>query len=424
MAHSTFDVLKKYKEEILYKLICLFFIISSFTSLLDFLHLRAISKLFQVLVITIICSTLALTAITKSADKYKNSVVKLIVLILLYLISLFVVDIFTNKISPFIVFRNFLQIFFIYFWIFISFCISNILLDKILGFIKTFFYIGLYISLIEFIMPISIKEVIISSVYGIGTVPASYFSREIAFFPFRLGSFYFEPLTFSFTLLFLICCYTNAKTKNNTLIYITMILSQIKTAILGGFLILIAKNRRIINIIGLLSFAFVIFICFSFDGWFFYYAFNNTVFKSAANHLAGLVFGIQEAFQNLFGNGLGLSGYLTALDAKNYPALSSLYSITPLETGNESTIGVIGYQLGGFFLVLHLILFVKIYFFHLKNKNYRIASFTLLIMLFQLFSESALTLLISFCSAFLFAKSSNKSSLMSCESVKNIRGGG
>jgi hypothetical protein len=405
LAHSTFDKKKEYKEKILYKSICLFFIISSFTVLLDFLHLKAISKLFQILAIAIICSTLILTTITKNANKYRNSIVKLTVLILLYLIILFVINIFSNKISLFIVFRNFLQIFFIYFWILISFSISNILLNKILKFIKSIFYIGMYISIIEFIIPANIKNVIFSFIYG--TVPVSYFSRDIVFFSFRLGSFYFEPLTFSFTLLFLICCNTNTKGRKNILTYITIILTQVKTAILGGFLIL-ATKKTIINIIGLLFFVFIIFICFYSDGWYFYYEFDNTVFKSTANHLSGLIFGIQEAFQNLFGNGLGLSGYLTLLDAKNYPALSNLYSITSLETGSESTIGVIGYQLGGIFLVLHLILFVKIYFFHLKNKNYRIASFTLLIILFQFFSESALTLLISFCSAFLFAKSSNK----------------
>lgn len=393
------------KERLLYLLICVFAIISSLTVLLDFLYLRSVTKILQSFIL-IACFVLILNIRQKSNNLSKRNIVNILYIIIIYLLLLFIKDIIFSDVSISLIFRNFLQIFFMYFWILVAFSISKELLDKILLFIQKLFYVGILFSILEFIIPTNLKSQILSMLFG--SVPVGYLSRDIDFGFMRLGSFYFNPLTLSFSLLFLLCYY---KTSNNKikgrLTFIIAFLAQTKTAIIGGILILLGKNSKFINIAILYTtLIFVFFICIYFDGWFFYYTFNGTSLKSLSNHLSGLVFGVQAAFTNIIGNGLGKSGYLLFVDSLNDPSISKLFNIIEYENGNESTYGVIGYQLGGIFLILHLFLFLKLFYFQLKNKNFSIVSFILLIILFQLFSESPLTILITFCQAFLFAKSS------------------
>lgn len=399
-------------EKHLYVLICIFAIISSFTVLFDSFNLRAISKSFQALIL-ILCFILNFN--NKINPSSKN-IVRILNTLIVFLFVLFIKDIFLCDIGLSYIFRNFLQIYFMYFWLLIAFSISELLLDKILEFIQKLFYLGMIFSVLELLIPIGIKEYILSFI--LGGIPGGYLSRDVQWGFMRLGSFYFSPLTYSFTLLFLLCYYKITKSNAKSwFTYIIAFLAQTKTAILGGILFLFGKNSKTINnVIFYSTLIFVIFICTSFDGWFFYYAFDSTPLKSLANHLSGLVFGVQEGFVNLWGNGLGKSGYLVFLDSKTDPSLSNLYEITEFETGNESVYGVIGYQLGGIFLILHFVLFYKLFRFQMGNKNYTIASFILLIVLFQYFSESPLTVLVTFCQAFLFAKGPVKDS-----SVKNIQ---
>lgn len=416
LINTEIDFKKEKREKIIYFLICSFGVIASLTIILDFLYLRAISKFFQIFVLFV--SSFLVFYNVSDTKKKNRSIIKLTVFILVYLVLFFIYDIITSKMPFGMISRSFLQIFFIYFWILIAFSLSHQLLEKILLFIQKLFYGGVIFAFFEIIIPSDLKISMLTFING-GEMPVSYLSRDIDFGFLRLGSFYLSPLSFSFTLLFLICYYKIYKNnKRNLFVFIMAILAQTKTAILGGLLIFFGKETKFVNkILLILILSLVLYICIAFDGWFFYYGFDGTSFKSLANHLSGLVFGVQEAFSNLGGNGLGKSGFLVEMDIIKNPVLANNFeTLFPYERGNESSIGVIGYQLGGIFLILHFFLFLKIYFFQLKNKNYSIASFLLLVILFQLFTESSLTLLLSFCQAFLFAKGPVKD-----KSVKNIQ---
>ena len=112
-----------------------------------------------------------------------------------------------------------------------------------------------------------------------------------------------------------------------------------------------------------------------------------------------MVYGVRSSFDHTLGNGLGSSGFLALINGG-----ATSFINTHLELGNESTIGVIGYQLGCIFMLLHIFLFVYMFSYQIKQNNFSAASFILLMLAFQIFSESSLTLLITFSQAFLFAK--------------------
>lgn len=395
------ESLKVSKEKLIYILICSFALIASFTTLLDFFYLRTLSKILQALTI-ILCFPLVLSSSFKSNDSHRNDIAKLSLFILIYITLLLIKDLFNHDVPIDLIVRNYLQIFFIYFWIFLMFKIPPEILEKITLFVTKIFVYGLFFSCIEFITPSSLKEFLIKAIYGV--IPESYLSRDISFFPMRLGSFYIEPLLFSYTIIYLIC--NNANTKKKTVLYFFIaVVAQTKTSIIGGIAILLGKKNKYLSIIGLgILFILVVLICVNFDGYFFYYTFDGTIYKSIANHIAGLVFGLDAAFDNLFGNGLGKSGFYVASFMSNNPSLGNIYNITSLENGDESSIGVIAYQLGGIFIMLHVILFLYLFFYHIKNKQFNISTFILIILGFQAFSESALTLLIIFSQAVLLAK--------------------
>lgn len=398
-------------ERLLYYCICLFCLIACFTTLLDFMYLRLLSKGLQVFILGLIPILLIIIK-DKNRSNKKLRIIKLSLFISIFEIILFFVSIFysSEKVPFNFIFQSFLQIFFIYFWIYTSFSINDLLLNKILLFLKKVFFFGVLISIIELIIPNGVKSVILNLVYG--SIPPNYLSRDLDFGLMRLGSFYLNPLTFSYTLLFLVCCsgLLNNSTKSKYLYLFMALIAQTKTAFLGGiFMLLGHKMKNILIAILILSISLVIFLCVYFDGWFFYYMFDGTSLKSLSNHLSGLVFGINAGIKDLWGNGLGKSGFLIYVLAQTYNVdMSTLYEVTLYERGDESTLGIISYQLGGIFLLLHTLLFIKIFFYHIRNQSYSIASFILIIILFQIFSESPLTIIITFSQAFLFAKLHNE----------------
>lgn len=383
------------KERLLYILICTFTVISCFTEILDALYLKLPSKIIQV-VIVFICFILVLTNKNRTSLHRGRIVCLTLVIILLEFFLLFK-DIWFSKANLFITFQSFLQIFFIYYWIFIAFNIKDSLLNKIIAFLEKLFIYGCVFALVEFLMPESIKMSLLRAIAGQNVI--SYLSRDIVFFSMRLGSFYLSPLTFSFTLLFLIA--NNINNRKKSIIYFVLaFISQTKTAMFGGLFVLVGGRYRMLNMCGMVSLLGVVAaLCYFFDGDFFYFTFDGTSLKSLSNHLAGLVYGIQSSFDNIWGNGLGSSGFLAIINGGG-----GAFVNTVLELGNESTIGVIAYQLGCIFMLLHIFLFVYMFSYQIKQKNFSAASFILLMLAFQVFSESSLTLLITFSQAFLFAK--------------------
>ncbi|PSL24796.1 hypothetical protein [Dyadobacter jiangsuensis] len=388
----------------------IFILVASFSNLLNSLSLRSVGKILQVggaaLYILAIVSF-------KRRDTKRQKVVTLTKWMLLYLTLRFIIDItLIQAWDPSLVVICYTQLLFIYFWIYCAFQTPDHILGTLLKFIEKIFLAGLVFAVIEYFIPFSLKYVIFSRLFG-GSIPGNYYTRDVfSVNSLRLGSFYLSPLTFAFTCLFLFCYYQVGKRQPVKwgITAVVTLLAKTKTSLFGSLIFLLGNYAKYVNqVLIIASLVFIFALPIMYDGWTFYYGFDNTPFKSTANHISGLVFGIRSALEDPFwGNGLGTAGYVAYLET-----LASRISPSPFRTGeaslyqngNESLLGVIGYQMGGIFLICHVLLFVLIFQMHMKRKNYVIASFILITILFQAFTESSFTILVSVCQAFLMAKS-------------------
>jgi hypothetical protein len=390
----------------------IFIVIASFSGIIDFMNLKSFSRTFQLLIVG-----LYLILVWGSNDERQYGTAKLIRrlsgFLLLYLVVRLIIDIFISHTDSRLIFICFSQLFMLYFWIYAGFRSAEDVVDKVLHYCQLLFWVGILFSVVEFFIPQSSMTGILLTVFG-GVVPDSYFSRDLQYSDsLRLGSFYLSPLTFAFTCLFLLCFYKVDGFKKSKWIVTALItvLAKTKSSLMGGVLFLAGKYSRVMNfvLLALVLLAIVI-LPTVFTGWDFYYNYDGTDFKSTANHLSGLVFGLRSAFEHPFwGSGLGTSGYLVYLETLANPGLpgSPFIFEIPYQNGNESTLGVIGYQLGGIFLMIHLTLFLTMFKYQMENRNYVIATFILLSLLFQILTESSLTLLVSIAQAFLFCKTSH-----------------
>lgn len=403
--------IKNAKLEFLLKAAIAFVIIASLSNVLDVIGLKSISKIFQLLITAIYLIIVA--PYKKKNDRERNMIANVSLAIIIYLILRFLLEItIVKKWSAALVFICFSQLFFLYFWIFVSFITPHTVLKRLLWYIERLFMAGFIFALLEFVIPVSARKSILSAMYA-GNVPPSYFSRD--FFSddaLRLGSFYLSPLTFAFTCLFSLCIYRMGKMQKGKWIFtaVITILAKTKSSLLGGSLFLLGKKARYVNtILMILVLVIIFYLPFAFDGWTFYYNYDDTAYKSTANHISGLVFGMDAGFEKPFwGNGLGTAGFVAYVETLSNKSISHSPFDAGIagasQNGNESLLGVIGYQLGGAFVIIHLLLFALIFWVHMKQQNYIIASFVILSILFQAFTESSLTILVSSCQALLFAK--------------------
>jgi hypothetical protein len=265
-------------------------------------------------------------------------------------------------------------------------------------------------GLLEFFLPFTVREQALSYLFN-GSIPVAYISRDISLFSemnYRIGSIILSPLTFSFSCVALLALNPQESRVliHRYFIYLICILTQVKTSLLGLVLLLFKKQ---IGKFSYLAFFTLVFSAFLFSYWFtpeeVYLTSVDSSLKSISNHLIGLTAGLRGSLSNYFtGHGLGKSGFLIYLEVKESSTVSPFKDSLPGMNGNESSIGVIGYQLGLFFLCLHFYLYFTFIKVMRDSRSHLAISFCFFFIAFQMLSESALTMFISILSALIFAK--------------------
>ncbi|MEY8216235.1 MAG: hypothetical protein RPR97_17340, partial [Colwellia sp.] len=207
---------------------------------------------------------------------------------------------------------------------------------------------------------------------------------------------------FSFSCALLLVLAGVKKREYSIYIYIALVLCKAKTGLVGGFLYFFRHFLfRFIKIFFLVFIGGVLFTSFYFDGFELLLVPGDSPYKSLSNHFVGLVSGLDSGFKHLFtGNGLGTSGFLVYLSVEDSLYLTSpFHPLSPMLNGNESTFGVIAFQLGAGVLLLHVFVFFKYLSDFVDYKAVGSASLVLFIMVFQVSSESSLTVFVSLVTA-------------------------
>ena len=220
----------------------------------------------------------------------------------------------------------------------------------------------------------------------------------------RLGSIFFEPITFGMFSVILLCCEVFEKNVKKDFWYINIlilniILSGAKSAIL--FFLIVAVYHRIGFIKAtLITIGIVCLIVYMASPMAAINAAELTAgVESIANHIIGLVFGVTNSLEfPLLGHGMGTAGYLIYLTARAsgsfYPFKNNYGIFEPLENGNESAVGVFFYENGlipGLILV-GTMLYIA-YSWH-RRKSSVASGMLVSYFCFALFSESSLSVAI------------------------------
>lgn len=299
---------------------------------------------------------------------------------------------------------TFLQLSFFYLCLLFFESQSLFVLTKAINVLEKVIFSALLLSVIEFCIPNSWMENIIS--FFLGGVPAAYISREFSSAGLRLGSFFLSPLTFSFSCVLLLVLADVRNRKYSKLAYVFLLLCKAKTGLVGG-LIHITRHImfRQVRFIFLLFIGCVLLTPFFFNGVELLLIPSDSPFKSLSFHYVGLVSGLEAGYQNIFtGNGLGKSGYLVYLSTKeNLYVSSPFHYLSAFLNGNESTFGVISFQMGLAFLLVHIYLFFRYLSTFIALGARSAASLVIFIMVFQVYSESSLTIFVSLAIAIILA---------------------
>ncbi|MEY8200435.1 MAG: hypothetical protein RPS47_14445 [Colwellia sp.] len=368
-------------------------LVSAFNAIANHLGLSLLVKFVQILVM--LSFTLVILARGRSSFSFKRITI-LPLLCLAYLIINAVVSIQSGDFGLVVI--SFLQISFFYICLLFFESQSISLLRRVIQFLKLFLFVSVFVGMFEMFVPAGMREQILRSFYG-GDLPVAYISRDIGVgeLSMRLGSFFLSPLTFTYSCVALLTILSVERERLNILVTFITVLSKVKTGWLGVFL-MILKNRlpMVAGWFFLLLVGGILILPLFISGVDLLLIPSDTLLKSFSNHLVGLVSGVASAYDNVwFGEGLGRSGYVIFKQVVDGYAFSPFLGLSPYLNGNESTLGVISFQLGFIFLLLHISIF---YFYLLSLKNSGLSggmAFLFFLFVFQALSESSLTIFIS-----------------------------
>lgn len=217
----------------------------------------------------------------------------------------------------------------------------------------------------------------------------------------RLGSIFFEPITFGMVSSIILCNEIFGKKEKKSYLYlfalaINIILSGAKSAML--FLVIVYYFNKMSYWRAILATLMTIsIILYAASPMSAIEAVELTYgVESITNHILGLIFGILNSLDSpVYGHGIGTAGYLVYLASKqggNYDPFRNEYKIfSPLENGNESGVGVLFYE-NGFILCSVLVAAVFYYARIWHKKGNRLGSGMLASYFsFALLSESSLS---------------------------------
>ena len=270
-----------------------------------------------------------------------------------------------------------------------------------------------FLSLIERAVPTAWMETIINRLYlskGVGTeaagLPISYYMMEFGGRVLRVGSIFFEPVTFGlFAALMTVAAFELArvqglapKWKKIRLLFVgCTLLAWVKSGVIIVLLDLLGRDRRVrlLALVGLLLTIVLLpmgFLSSSID-W-----------SDAVYHFAGLVQGLQNAGENPFlGHGLGTAGFQAFNLLSDKGTVGQYFDVAnPYRNGNESMIGVIAYQFGYPYLVLFVILNVSLAL-SLRHRSRAASVLVLSVFLISFFTESVMSTIFQFTYAFVLS---------------------
>lgn len=292
---------------------------------------------------------------------------------------------------------SFIQIFIIV----CSYRIVNYLpIDRFLEVLKLFRKLMIVFSVlgfVEFFIPTSIKAFAFSGynklVYGDFTIPVAYYLGDSSLSVLRIGSLFFEPVTFSFlTGLFFLYLLEHDEKKWFTLfVLVVHLMTMGKLALFCTFTALLFKysHRYSYFLLCLIPLTVATYFVLS-------YSHIDVNMPSMANHVNGLISGFKGSLNNPFvGNGIGTSGFLVAT-ASIDQLVSPFSSGTFIENGNESAIGILLFQFGFIFTLLFIGIFIIQMHSASKIKNYLYMGYTLGVIISLFFTESILGIVVIF----------------------------
>ena len=249
---------------------------------------------------------------------------------------------------------------------------------------------------IEFLLPIGLRTQIYMSysrlVTGESNIDVAYYLGDTEYGGLRLGSLFFEPLTFAFVSTFLTIYLFSRKQKAG---YVTLIVNILSLGKLPIATTLISLGSNILRRIYRWYYVFVTIIIALMLIYFMKNAEEIAVQNpSLGSHMLGLAYGLINSLESpLAGHGFGTAGYVSYVYYqkinKDGPFIEGFGG---LMNGNESAVGSIAYQLGFILLLLFLSFFV-VYFLRLvKAKQIMMASVVLGYLLSLFLSESVLSI--------------------------------
>ncbi|PZR25745.1 MAG: hypothetical protein DI535_16930 [Citrobacter freundii] len=268
-------------------------------------------------------------------------------------------------------------------------------LDNIARFLVRCLVPFMIFGLIEFLLPIDFRKALYMEfsfiVRGERAIDVAYYLGDTDYQGLRLGSLFFEPLTFAFVSAFLtIFLFSKRESVKGIYSLVINILSLGKLPIATTLISLASKFFKSVYRL-YYTFIFVAIIT-----GVIYLARNAEKIAvenpSMGSHMVGLYFGLKNGLENpILGHGFGTAGYLSYLYYDSKKEEGPFRGLNGKMNGNESAIGVITYQLGYVLLFLFMFFFISYFKRLIKGRQFLMASGIVGYMLSLFLSESVLS---------------------------------
>lgn len=376
----------KVKISLLFKL---YIFLNIYKPILGLFTGKSLITAFSLLILIFI---FAYSLLRRYSSKYSVSYLNAYIILLIFVLffHFFYSLLFGEATIMVTVFSSLMQLLTPLLFVFIIRTLDTTIINDLASYLQRILVPVIIFALIELMLPLSIRTAMYMFYSKLSTGDAqldvAYYLGDSAFTGLRLGSLFFEPLTFGFVSSFLVIYKITWKKKQVFLSFITNIFSLGKLPVFTTFFALLSK------FFGKLSIFYYFLGCLVVAGYFIINGVsiiqNN---PSMANHLIGLSSGIVNGLEKpLAGHGLGSAGYVALLTYIQSNTTGPFYRDTEFMNGNESGVGIMLYQLGFIISVLYL-LFIFFVFLDVYKDRSRIMAGCVLSYLIALFlSESVL----------------------------------
>jgi hypothetical protein len=252
---------------------------------------------------------------------------------------------------------------------------SNVL-RKLINLTKKICFLFIVVGFVEFCVPKEIMtNILVHTNYlinGNREIPVSYYLGDFNINKYRLGSLFFEPLTFAFIsgayFILLLKNFDNHRFK-------TYLTGFIHIVTLGKMSIIITCISYVSKLIRRYSLLFVVTIYVIIS--ILVLTINTQHLKkspSMGNHIIGLRNGIENTKNKpILGHGIGSAGYNVFILAQNETitpfSVDKSNPFYALNNGNESAVGIITYQTGFIYTICYLALlfYISLQLFYAKQ---------------------------------------------------------